>query len=113
MRQLISQGVPFVMNNVNMRGTYDPNYFINKYHGHSCKVHYTNTGKVKEMTVDQIFRTFGDLRSPEARAKLKVCLVVLSWVSSHNFSGRIGPQRMTSGPSFGNFSWLSLMLSHS
>ena len=55
MRQLISQGVPFVVNNVNMRGTYDPNYFINKYYGRSCKVHYANTGKVEETTVDQFF----------------------------------------------------------
>ena len=40
MRQLLPQGVPFVMNNIEIRGKYDPYYFINKYHGHCCRVHY-------------------------------------------------------------------------
>lgn len=72
MRQLLSQGVPFVVNNIQLRGAYDPNYFINKYHGESCSIHYVNTGQVEKTTVDKYFRTFGDLRPSNARAKLKV-----------------------------------------
>lgn len=112
MRRLLSQGVPFVVNNIEIRGKYDPDYFINKYHGHHCRVHYVNTGKVENATVEQFFRTFGNLHPPEARAKLKVCLVILSFDSFVSFSSRIGLRKSISGPSFGNFTmhlWMSFL----
>ena len=84
MRQLLSHGIPFVVNGVKMRGTYDPNYFINKFYGRSCHIHYVNSGKVEQTTVEHFFRTFGDLRPSETRAKLKASFVVLSWISSLN-----------------------------
>lgn len=74
MRQLLSQGVPFVVNNIQLQGNFDPDYFINKHHGRPCNIHFVNTGKVEQTTVENFFRTFGDLRAPEARAKLKASL---------------------------------------
>ena len=74
MHQLLSQGVPSVVNNTQMHVTFDPNYFINKYYGNPCNIHYINTGKVEEMTMDQFFHTFGNLHPSEARVKLKVSL---------------------------------------
>lgn len=71
MRRLLSQGVPFVMDDIRLRGTYDPKYFANKYYDEPCKIH-LETGKVKKTTVGQFFSTFGDVRQPADRAKLKV-----------------------------------------
>lgn len=100
MRQLLSQGVPFVVNDIQMRGTYDPNYFMNKYYGEPCKIHHVDTGEVQETTVDQFFRTFGNLRPLDARAKLKASCVALSWVSLPN-----SPAGLAAGGSFSDQLW--------
>ena len=86
MHQLLSQGIPFIMNNIKMWGTYDPNYFINKFHGRPCYIHYINSGKIEQTTVENFFHTFGDPHPSETRVKLKASFTILSWISLHKFS---------------------------
>ena len=95
MHQLLSQGVPFIVNNIKMQGTYDPNYFVNKFYGRSCHINYVNAGKVEQTTVEHFFCTFGNSHPSEARAKLKASFVVLPWISLHNF-----PTGLAAGGSF-------------
>lgn len=84
MQELLSQGVPFVVNGVKLWGTYNPKYFSNKYHGDPCKIHFVEQGSTEETTVNEFFSMFGHLRVPEARAKLKVIPAILSLCSWYN-----------------------------
>ena len=84
MRQLLSHGIPFIMIGIKMQGTYNPNYFINKFYGHSCHIHYVNSGKVEQTTIKHFFCTFGNLRPSETRVKLKASFVISSWISLLN-----------------------------
>ena len=58
MHPLLSQGVPFIVNNIKMQGTSNPNYFVNKFYGHSCCIHYINVGKVDQITAELFFSSF-------------------------------------------------------
>lgn len=116
--QLLSQGVPFVVNNVQLRGTYDPKYFINKYYGNPCRIHLVESGTTKETTVDEFFRTFGHLRAPEARAKLKVNHSALRscspyFIHFHLLCVRIGLLRNIFAQNLQNSMTPSWQLSHS
>ena len=57
---------------------------LTSFNGCSCHIHYINSGKVEQTTVEHFFCTFGDLCPSETRAKLKASFVVLSWISSLN-----------------------------
>ena len=84
MGQLLSHRIPFIINGIKMWGTNNSDYFINKFYGHSCHIHYVNSGKVEQTTVKHFFHTFGDLCPSETRAKLKASFVILSWISLVN-----------------------------
>ena len=58
MHHLLSQGVPFIVNNIKMQGTFNSNYFVNKFYGHSCCIHYINVGKVDQITAELFFFFF-------------------------------------------------------
>lgn len=81
--QYLSQGVPFVVENVKVEGVYNPKYFINKYHGTECNITLVESGITQPSTVDRFFESFSHPHEPAARAKLKVkyrssdCLVHL------------------------------------
>lgn len=88
------------MNNIKMWGTYDPNYFNNKFHGHPCYIHYVNLGKIEQTTIENFFHTFGDPHPSEARVKLKASFAILSWISLHKFSAGLA-----TGGSFPDWIW--------
>lgn len=75
MRQLLGNGVPFVVNNVKVSDNFNPTYFINKYYGEECDIVYVDEGRQAKTTVNDFFRTFGHTRPTEARAKLKASFV--------------------------------------
>ena len=93
MRELLSQGVPFVVNGVKLQGTYDPKYFSNKYHGDPCKIYFIEQGSTEETTVNEFFSMFGHLCAPEARAKLKVIPTILSLHSWSNSLVGLAPEK--------------------
>lgn len=71
--ELISRGVPVIVNNVKMQGNYDPDYFIHKYPGEECTIHECEGGKERIGTVDAFFKTFGQQHSEsDGILKLKV-----------------------------------------
>ena len=58
MHHLLSQGVPFIVNNIKMQGTFNPNYFVNMFYGHSCCIYYINVGKVDQITAELFSSSF-------------------------------------------------------
>lgn len=92
MQELLSQGVPFVVNGMKLWGTYDPKYSSNKYHGDPCKIHFIEQGSTKETTVNEFFSTFSHLCAPEARAKLIVIPTILSLHSWSNSLVGLAPR---------------------
>lgn len=99
-----------MVDKIKLRGTYDPKYFSNKYHGDPCNILFVERGLTEQTTVNEFFSTFGHLHAPEARAKLKVTLTTLHlsfWFLSDCLKG------LAPGETFPDKVWRTLRCVHS
>ena len=73
----LSQGIPVVVTDINIQGTYGPAYFQQRFGGKPVVLEDCETGKQETSTVFDFFETFGKpwLRDPRKIVKLKVAYV--------------------------------------
>lgn len=109
----LRRGVPVVVTGIQIQGTYDPQYFRDRYRTRPVLLQNCETGQQKRSTVEKFFETFGKpwLRTKRGIWKLKVRPVLHTWlliiyltVRDHD---RTGPLKKIFARNFLSFSMLS------
>ena len=76
----LSRGIPVVVTDIEIQGTYDPQYFRDRYRTKGVTLENCETGQQRRSTVEKFFETFGKpwLRTEGEIWKLKVHLALHS-----------------------------------
>jgi hypothetical protein len=107
----LSWGIPVVVTDVHIQGTYEPAYFHERFGSKPMVLQHCETGQKKHSTVEKFFGTSGEPESQDGIWKLKVCHChCFSNIQPAHGYDRTGPLKKTFTMNFPRFLTLSWIL---